>query len=127
MRGNLRVLVVDDDDVDFMQTERLLARRYGDRLALTRSRAVDDALAECRDGIFDIAIVDINLGARTGLDVLRAIGRSDRPFPMIALTGFDSDEVRQAALAEGCAGCIGKNDLTSDALGAAVDSAIGER
>lgn len=93
-----QVLVVEDDE----QTRNILARALseaGFRVAAVAS--VDDAVGRIADEI-DVALVDIQLGDQSGLEVLVAAQLLTLPPPVILFTGYASLESSIAAL-RGCA------------------------
>ena len=63
--GQIKVLVVDDDDVDRENVRRLLVRSDQD-FALTEARDVATALELIKDQIFDCMLLDWNIGGTTG-------------------------------------------------------------
>ena len=71
-----RVLIVDDQD---LVGEILRAMLAG--LGITQVEQVKDgwdALLRLRSETFDLALIDLNLGSMSGLQLLRAIRRDER-------------------------------------------------
>lgn len=112
----LRLLIIEDDDIDYNLIERLLGRSDGIKFDFTRATECEDAIIKSRSENFDVVLTDLNLGGRTGLDYLRTLGGAGGAFPIIVLTGFDSPEVEDAVLEAGAADYIEKFSLTRDVL-----------
>jgi DNA-binding response OmpR family regulator len=92
-----KVLVVDDDQDHCLMLEVAL-ECLGYEVALAHSYA--QAVARLRNADVDALICDLTLGDGTALDVLRSAG-ARRPRVSVVLSGFDSDEDREASLAAG--------------------------
>lgn len=101
MLDGLRILLVEDDDVDRARVHRAV-KKAG--LSLTIVDAVD--LAEGRAFLekekFDCAVTDFNLPDGTAMDLLAFNReRGDDRVPMVVLTGHDDDGLAISALQEG--------------------------
>lgn len=115
------VLVVDDED-DFLVTYERLLRRQGYEVITKASRA--SALAWLAGGAHpSLVIADLRLPDGDGLDVVRAARDVLRPPAVIVVTGFQSEELRKAALAAGATAFFAKPFLAS-ALLATVRSSL---
>jgi FixJ family two-component response regulator len=93
------VVVVDDDPSMLAAIERLL-RANGFNV-----RAHESAEALRAHGSLNNAVclvLDINLGAESGLEVRRRLRRSGVSLPVIFITASDRDETREAAIDAGC-------------------------
>jgi two-component system response regulator RegA len=81
------VLVVDDDEV----FRRRLARALEDRgLAVTIAGDHASALAEARRDSPELAVVDLKMPGRSGLDVVRDLRALDGGTRVLVLTGYGS-------------------------------------
>jgi DNA-binding response OmpR family regulator len=82
-----RVLVIDDEEhVRMLYDAELRGRGY--EVAL--SDGAEDRLELVRRTAPDLIILDIKLGARSGLDVLQSIRRTHVDLPVILCTAYDS-------------------------------------
>lgn len=100
-----RVLIVDDDP-DFGAVAQNLIELEGYAADLAVSAA--DAFHLCRKNSFDVVLLDLKLGAASGLDVLRDL-RNDWPdLPVIVVTAHGSLESAAAAVREKAFDYIGK-------------------
>ena len=83
----LRVLLVDDDEDDFVLTRELLGDIPGGQFVLDHAPTYEAGLEAVCAGGHDVYLLDYLLGARTGIDLLtEAHGRGCRA-PVILLTG----------------------------------------
>mgnify|MGYP001769639249 FL=1 len=81
------VLVIDDEaHVRMLYAEELQALGY----AVALSDGTDDPLELVRIHKADLVILDIKLGARSGLDLLQTIRREHAALPVILSTAYDS-------------------------------------
>jgi two-component system cell cycle sensor histidine kinase/response regulator CckA len=105
----LRVLIVDDDEEDYLLTRRLL--RSNSRPTLKWVQTYDAALEALR-APYDVCLVDYRLGAHSGLTLIeRAIAGGFRG-PMILLTGQGDHAVDVEAMKAGAADYLVKDQIT---------------
>jgi PAS domain S-box-containing protein len=120
----LRVLLVEDDEDDFVLTRDLLAEARGVKFTLQWAPTVEDGLAALRDGAFDAVLLDYHLGGASGLDFLdRLTSRAATP-PVLLLTGVGDDGVDMAAMRAGAADFLVKSEITPLLLERAVRYAV---
>jgi diguanylate cyclase (GGDEF)-like protein/PAS domain S-box-containing protein len=93
MTEPLRILLVEDDEDDYVLTRSMLQHAATSRIELDWEQSYDAALERIRDAPHDLYIVDYRLGRRTGLDLVRDAWERDPPAPVILLTGQDDLEV----------------------------------
>ena len=118
----LRLLVVDDDDVDREQVLRLLGR-CGLAAHLTEAQDAASALALCDRGGFDCVLLDCRLPDMDGLDLVERIVSESTA--VVMLTGLGGDAVAEEAMARGVAAVLRKNALSRDDLWRTVADAVG--
>lgn len=63
------ILVVDDDEIDFLHIKRTLKKAGGDHY-VAHVKTVDDAIKEIGDLLFDVILLDYNLPQRDGIELL---------------------------------------------------------
>ncbi|KAA9154930.1 response regulator transcription factor [Amycolatopsis acidicola] len=120
----IRVLLVDDQDLIRSGLRRILRRRAG-------FLVVD----ECSDGSgvipavtaneVDVVVLDLRMKTVDGIEATRLLRqRGDHP-PVLALTTFDDDELLSGALHAGAAGFILKDSPAEDLIRAVRTVAAG--
>jgi two-component system response regulator RegA len=81
------LLVVDDDEVFRDRLARAFqSRGYDVRVASD----ADDALAVAKDDSPELAVVDLRMPGRTGLELVRALKAIDASTKVVVLTGYGS-------------------------------------
>lgn len=111
MNKKLRVLLVDDDEDDFLLTSAYLKDLTNWDFQLqwcpTYEKAVHD-LANCKH---DLYIFDYLLGANTGIDLIEEAIRNNCQEPIILLTGKGDEKIALEALRLGAADYLIKSEL----------------
>ena len=120
----IRVLLVDDNEDDYILTERLLRSARFDRFQLEWTAKFDAGLEALRSQKYDAYLIDHRLGDRTGLDLIRAAVASGCVAPMILLTGSGDDGLVLDALLAGSADYLDKNRLDEYLLEHSIRTAI---
>ena len=113
----LSVLLVEDDEDDYLLTLDLFDEAYGKQYSLTWSRDPDDAMVQLDASQFDICLVDYRLGSKTGLDLIKLIHKDGfSKIPTILLTGLDSHDLDLQATNAGATDYLVKNQLKAEIL-----------
>src|ERR1039458_4449136 len=96
----VRVLLVDDDEDDYIITRDLIARIGDRRYRLDWVNNYDDAFTAVPRGEHEICLLDYRLGERTGLasDRLRPRDAGDDRMSPAPRDGFDEHEEPPGAL-----------------------------
>jgi DNA-binding NtrC family response regulator len=108
-----RVLIVDDDP-DFGAVAQSLVEIEGYSASLAMSGG--EAVQLCRQQPFDVVLLDLRLGAVSGLDVLRDLRSGWPDLPVIVVTAHGSLESAAAAVREKAFDYIGKPFHSSDLI-----------
>src|SRR5215207_3648578 len=120
----IRVLLVDDDEDDYVMTRDLLAELGRGAFLLDWVASYEEARGAVGRGEHDVYLLDYRLGARSGLDLLREAGGEGRGAPMILLTGQGGDEVDAEAMRAGAADYLVKGSLDAPLLGRSIRYAV---
>lgn len=123
----VRVLLVDDDESDFVLTRDVIHDIPGDRYTLDWESEFGPAVEAILRGEHDVYLVDYRLGGHTGLDVLAAIRGRASTGPVILLTGVSTPEVDRAAEEAGADDFIEKGRLEPVLLERAIRYALRQR
>src|SRR5687767_6436297 len=111
----LKILVVDDDDVDRMAVRRAL-KATGLDAAVTEAEDAASALALLSKQHFDITLLDYRMPGSDGLDVVRRAREKGLHTPFIMLTGFGDEQTAVELMKAGAADYIPKGQLTPERL-----------
>lgn len=107
----LRVLLVDDDEDDYIIARDLLQEVRGQRYALDWVRSYDSALEAIGRRQHDVYLLDYRLGERTGLELLREAIANGCKAPLILLTGQSDHEVDLEAMKAGAMDFLVKGQI----------------
>jgi diguanylate cyclase (GGDEF)-like protein/PAS domain S-box-containing protein len=114
--GPVRVVLVEDDEDDYVVTRDMLAGQDRMRFTVDWCADYERGLARIREQRDDVYLIDYRLGARTGLDLVRE-GFASRPHaPVIVLTGQSDYQTDLEATALGVTDYLVKQELTATAL-----------
>jgi diguanylate cyclase (GGDEF)-like protein/PAS domain S-box-containing protein len=124
MRESRRILLVEDDEDDYLITRDLLASQNRMLFDLDWCAAYEDGLTQIRARRHDAYLIDYRLGQHTGLDLVREGFGSGPRAPVILLTGQDDYEIDLEASALGVADYVTKQALDATGLERAIRYAI---
>ncbi len=110
------ILMVDDDEDDFVLVRDLLETMEPESFRLDWVADFDEALAELEKGGHDVYLVDYRLGPRNGLDLLREAVRRGCRKPIILLTGQDDRKIDVEAMGAGAADYLVKGQIDAQVL-----------
>lgn len=114
--GQVKVLLVEDDEDDYVITRDLLSEIPDGQFALDWVKNFEAGLeAMCRNQ-HDVVLVDYRLGAHNGIDLLRAGLERGCQAPVILLTGAGQHKVDLEAMQAGAADYLVKGHLRADSL-----------
>ncbi len=116
-----RCLIVDDND-GYLSEARELLQRQGMSVVGVASTG-SEALAIAASDRLDLALVDVDLGAESGLDVARALALSDDPVPVILISAYAEKDLRELLDDSPAVGFLSKSILSR----AAIDGLLRDR
>lgn len=119
-----KILIVDDDEDDYILTRTLLVQSKERRFITGWAANCEAALAALVQDHWDAMLVDFNLGADTGLDLIREMITNGNRVPAILLTGQGSYDVDFEAMKAGAVDYIDKKQVTCPLLERALRYAI---
>ncbi|RNF51040.1 EAL domain-containing protein [Marinomonas hwangdonensis] len=120
----LKLLIVDDDDVDRERLRRMLLKSDIET-DISEASSVEDSMMFLEDDEFDCVIVDYRLGLQSGLSLLNSIRTIlDKRCAVIMVTGLGDEEVAAEAMRLGASDYLLKNQLQSSQLLRAIISSI---
>src|SRR5271155_1302714 len=123
----LRVLIADDDEDDYILTRDLLQRIGGQRCRLDWTPSYEAALEAIELNQHDVYLFDYHLGHSDGLALMReALARGCKA-PIILLTGNDDWETDVEAMKAGAADYLVKGHLDARLLERSIRYALERR
>lgn len=111
----LRILIVDDDDVDRMAVQRAL-KKAGFNLQITEACDAETASVLTRKEEFDLAFLDYFLPDLDGLSLLKQLRSEGMTVPIIMLTGQSNESTVVDLMKAGAADYLNKSEITAERL-----------
>ncbi len=118
----MNLLLVDDHTLVRKGLAQVLTQCVTDA-KVAEAEDADSAVASLQAKSADVALVDIRLPGRDGLELLKELRATFPDMPVIMLTSYDNAEYVRAALAQGAAGYLLK-DATPEDLSQAITVAL---
>ncbi|MCQ8829680.1 response regulator [Streptomyces malaysiensis] len=122
--GKIRIFLVDDHEVVRRGVRDLLASEP-DLEVVGEAGTAADALARIPAARPDVAVLDIRLPDRSGVEVCREIRARDESVRCMMLTSFADDEALFDAIIAGASGYVMKDIRGDELLSAVRDVAAG--
>jgi two-component system cell cycle response regulator len=107
-----RVLLIDDDRLQFRVTQAHFAAFQHDAYELEWAATYEEGLARLRSGEFAACLLDFQLGARDGLQLIREAIAEDCRTPIVFLTAETADRVDIDAMNAGALDYLVKGEIT---------------
>ncbi len=120
----VKVLLVDDDEDDYVLTRDRFSEIQGARFELDWVASYDAALEAIAHNQHDVYLLDYRLGKCSGLELLRQAVANGCKAPMILLTGQGDHEIDVEAMKAGAVDYLEKGHLGAYALERAIRYAI---
>ncbi len=125
--GEIKLLLIEDDEDDYIITRDLLEDIASDRYRLDWAQDLDTARDLLQLNAHDVCLMDYALGAVDGISLLKEAQTLGFTRPIIMLTGQDDDVLDQQALAAGAVDYLVKSVLTKSRLERAIRYAVARR
>jgi len=123
----LRILLIEDDEVDRMAIRRILTR-YQDTVRVREVEGVSEARAALAADSFDCALLDRRLPDGEGMELIRDIeATSKQKTAVVMLTGIEDEAAALHALSEGADDYLVKGNMDDFAILRAVRYAMQRR
>jgi len=113
----MRVLVADDHPLVRRGLRDLLLDHFP-MAEIVEAGDAREALAAIREGSWQLALVDINLPGRGGLDLLREIKHLRSEIPLLVVSAHTEEEFALRTLKLGAAGYVSKQSAADVLVGA---------
>lgn len=112
----LDILIVEDDDIDFLAVKRHLNWSVKAEFRLTRASSAEAALKAAQDGNFHCALVDYTISSEKSFALLKNLSAHDSVFPVIVLTSHHVGMLEDTAMLAGTFDFLEKTALTQQLL-----------
>jgi diguanylate cyclase (GGDEF)-like protein len=123
----LRTLIAEDDEDDYVITRDLLGEIPRMRFVLDWARSYEEALEAIENNRYDLCLLDYRLGPADGLQLLDAALAHGCTAPTIFLTGLDDWEIDFKVMKAGAADYLVKGQFDGKQLERSIRYAIERR
>lgn len=103
-----KILLIDDHEVVREGVKRALDKQDG-KFVFGEASTVSEALSQVREQEWDIAVLDLSLGDRSGLEVLQELKQIQPRLPVLILSMHSEEQYARRAFKAGAAGYITKD------------------
>ncbi len=121
--GAIRVLLVEENEGDYILTRDLLAEIDGTHFDLDWVRRHEDAMTAIERGNYDVFLLGCGAGEANGLEIMNRVSETGRNAPVILLTN-DDDDIDHEALRRFGAEQLVKGELVAELLGRSIQYAL---
>lgn len=125
--SSTRILLVEDDEDDYILALDYLEELTFLNLEPVRAKNADEALRRLEHEHFDLCLLDYQLGAINGIEVLQQAKALGVSAPIIMLTGQADDALDNSALDAGAADYLIKSELNAARFARAIRYALARR
>jgi signal transduction histidine kinase len=123
MAEQLKILIVDDDDVDRMAVGRALAKTSL-AINLTECPDAESAIHTLQATDYDCVFLDYRLPGKDGLALVKGIREQGIKVPLIVLTGQGSEQTAVDLMKAGASDYLSKSRLSAETLERLIRSAL---
>lgn len=124
MLDGLNILLVEDDEDDYLITREVLEEIQDVELELTWVQDYDEGLSYLAQNEVSVCLVDYRIGAHTGIEFLKVAKGRGLKSPVILLTGVGQRDIDVAATEAGASDFLDKSDLSASLMERSIRYAI---
>jgi PAS domain S-box-containing protein len=107
------ILLVDDDEDDYLIIREMLRATHAARSRLTWAKSFGEGKKLLENELYDAVLMDYDLGDGTGIELIRQTVAREYPAPCVLLTGRGTPEVDVEAMEAGAIVYLNKNEINS--------------
>lgn len=122
--SRIKVLLVDDDEEDFIITGEYLSAIKEKKIQLVWASGYEKGLQEISTNTYDVLLFDFLLGGKSGIDLLIEAKKLGCEAPVILLTGKGDLSTDIEAMRHGAADYLDKTELDSEKLDRSIRFAL---
>lgn len=125
---DLKILIIDDDKVDFLITSKLLEDAFPDEnLSIVWKKDSQNVDYLSLFSPYDVCLIDQNLGGHFGLEIIQNMHRAGCIIPMILLTDQIDENVDRQAAECGATDYLAKEEISPALLNRSIRFAIAQK
>ena len=116
MDEEVKILLIDDNENDYLITSRLISGIPHRRYAMEWVSDLDKAVEAISRKPYDVLLVDYRLGMMTGLEVIDEVQKITRDIPFIMLTGMEGYDIDVLSMKKGASDFLRKDKIDGERL-----------
>lgn len=116
LNDKIKILIVDDDELSTRSLKLLLENVLSEKYEIYTLNTGEVAVEEIERNLYDIVFLDNKLPGKSGLSILKEIGRKNIRTNVIFLTGYSDEETAVKAMKLGAKDYIAKGNLDVERL-----------
>lgn len=113
----MRIVIADDHAIVRRGLQQIIASRR-DWVVAAEASSAAELLTILRDGEFDVLVLDVSLGGRSGVDVLGSIHAEHVALPVLMLSVYPEEQYALRCIRSGALGYVQKDADPSVIIGA---------
>ena len=117
MNGEIRVLQVDDDEIDVRLAKRALAKYVGPaKFNVDSASRLSEAIDHLKTNQYDVILLDLGLPDSSGIETVQKVCQVSPNIPIVVLTGLENEETGLEAIKSGASDYLVKGPTLENAL-----------
>ncbi len=117
MNGEIRVLQVDDDEIDVRLAKRALAKNARSaKFTVESAGTLSEAIEHLRSRLYDIILLDLGLPDSSGIETVQKVTQVNPNIPIVVLTGLEDEETGLKSIKSGAADYLVKGPSMENSL-----------
>jgi diguanylate cyclase (GGDEF)-like protein len=120
----MRILLIEDDDLEAELISRELATLPRSRIDVDHATSLRGGIAQLTTHPYDVVLLDLSLPDGSGLGNLHRLNAAAPNVPVVILTNLDNEETALASLADGAQDYLIKRHITAELLRRALRYAV---
>jgi two-component system invasion response regulator UvrY len=113
----MKVLIADDHELVRRGLKEILADAF-DHLRVAEARTGQEILDLARQQVWDVALLDIKMPGRSGLEVLEELKKLHPKMPVVVISAFPEEDYALRAFKLGASGYVSKEGASDELLAA---------
>jgi PAS domain S-box-containing protein len=117
MNGEIKVLQIDDDEIDVRLVKRALAKyTKSPKFVVESASCLADGINLLKTKQYDVLLLDLGLPDSNGIETVRSVSKVNTNIPIVVLTGLENEETGLEAIKNGASDYLVKGPAMDTSL-----------
>ena len=117
MNGEIRVLQIDDDEIDVRLVKRALSKcTKPAKFVVESASCLADGLNLLKTKQYDVLLLDLGLPDSNGIETVQSASKTNANIPIVVLTGLENEETGLEAIKNGASDYLVKGPAMETSL-----------